>query len=81
MVDDIIVRALLDEGLYPPLPPEPVEEIEIADRPPGGVAVTVRNLTKAFGPHTVLHGIDLHVPPGGRSAISISSTGSGGSGG
>lgn len=64
MVDDIIVRALLDEGLYPPLPPEFEEEVEIADRPPGGVALTLRNLAKAFGPHTVLHGIDLHVPPG-----------------
>ena len=64
MVDDIVVRALLDEGLYPPLPPEPVEEIEIVDQPPGGVSVTIRNLAKAFGTHTVLHGIDLHVPPG-----------------
>jgi sulfonate transport system ATP-binding protein len=64
MVDDIVVRALLDEGLYPPLPPEPVEEIEIVDQPPGGVAVTIRNLAKAFGTHTVLHGIDLQVPPG-----------------
>jgi sulfonate transport system ATP-binding protein len=64
MVDDLIVRALLEEGLYPPLPPEPLGEIETADQPPGGVAVTVRNLAKAFGEHTVLHGIDLHVPAG-----------------
>lgn len=64
MVDDLIVRALLEEGLYPPLPPEPEPEIETLERPPGGVAVTIRNLTKAFGAHTVLHGIDLHVPPG-----------------
>jgi sulfonate transport system ATP-binding protein len=63
MVDDILVRAFLDEGL--PVVAEPEEEeAELPDRPPGGVAITIRRLAKAFGATTVLHGIDLHVPAG-----------------
>ena len=63
MVDDIIVRALLDEALLRPLP-DPEEENDVSDQPPGGVAITVRGLTKAFGSNSVLHGIDLDVPSG-----------------
>ena len=37
MVDDILVRALLDEGLPPLSEPEP--EIDAPDLPPGGVAI------------------------------------------
>lgn len=62
MVDDILVRALLVEGLPPVAEPE-----SIADQPnlpPGGVALTIRGLAKSFGDNTVLHGIDLHVPVG-----------------
>ena len=62
MVDDVIVRALLEEGLPPYVEPESVAELP--DLPPGGVALTIQGLTKAFGSHTVLHGIDLHVPAG-----------------
>ena len=67
MVDDIIVRALMDEALgdlaersgNTSLPaPAP------RDDPPGGVAITLRGLTKSFGRQSVLHGIDLHVPAG-----------------
>ena len=62
MVDDILVRALLDEGL--PLVEEPEPVLLAPDLPPGGVAIDIRGLTKAFGDNGVLHGIDLHVPPG-----------------
>jgi sulfonate transport system ATP-binding protein len=62
VVDDILVRAMLDEGL--PIVPEPEDEVEAPDLPPGGVAITIRGLAKAFGANTVLHGIDLHVPAG-----------------
>ncbi len=31
---------------------------------PGGVAITIRRLAKAFGATAVLNGIDLHVPAG-----------------
>jgi sulfonate transport system ATP-binding protein len=63
MVDDLIVRAVLEEGLRP-RPLEPVSPVEPSVLPPGGVAITVSNLTKSFGAHGVLHGIDLHVPAG-----------------
>lgn len=62
MVDDILVRALLDEGL--PLVEEPEAPARTPDLPTGGVGLTIRGLTKAFGDNSVLHGIDLHVPPG-----------------
>jgi sulfonate transport system ATP-binding protein len=69
MVDDILVRAMLYAQLdaidKPPSdePDEPVDTFE-DNRPPGGVALTLRGLTKSFGTHSVLHGIDLHVPAG-----------------
>lgn len=62
MVDDILVRALLDEGLPPVEEPDPVAEAP--DLPSGGVGIAVRGLTKAFGDNSVLHGIDLDVRPG-----------------
>lgn len=62
MVDDILIRALLDEGVPPLSAPEP--EIEAPDLPPGGVAIEIRGLTKAFGDTSVLHGIDLEVRSG-----------------
>ena len=62
MVDDILVRALLDEGLHPLGDREPVTSEP--DLPPGGVAITIAGLTKSFGSNTVLHGIDLQVPAG-----------------
>jgi sulfonate transport system ATP-binding protein len=34
-----------------------------------GSSVLLRNVTKAFGSHTVLHGIDLDIPPGQFVAI------------
>jgi sulfonate transport system ATP-binding protein len=67
MVDDILVRALLDEGLPPVQEPEPV--LLAPDLPPGGVAIDIRGLTKAFGDNGVLHGIDLHVPAGQFLAV------------
>jgi sulfonate transport system ATP-binding protein len=63
MVDDIIVRAMFHElfgandGL---VPDDAIDD----DQPPGGVAITLRGLTKSFGDNSVLHGIDLHVPSG-----------------
>lgn len=62
MVDDILIRALLEEGLAPVGGPEPVSSGP--DRPPGGVAITIADLAKSFGSQTVLHGIDLEVPAG-----------------
>lgn len=62
MVDDILIRALLDEGVPPLSAPE--LEIEAPDLPPGGVAIEIRGLTKAFGDTSVLHGIDLEVRSG-----------------
>ncbi|MEP9351927.1 ATP-binding cassette domain-containing protein [Xanthobacter sp. KR7-225] len=35
----------------------------------GGIAFTFRGLRKAFGPKTVLHGLDLHVPAGQFVAV------------
>jgi sulfonate transport system ATP-binding protein len=69
MVDDILVRAMLYaqlDAIDKPLPDEPDEPVDILDdnRPPGGVALTLRGLTKSFGANSVLHGIDLHVPAG-----------------
>jgi len=63
MVDDIIVRAVMREslGTYDERESNEAPEDEL---PPGGVAVTIRGLTKKFGDHSVLHGIDLHVPAG-----------------
>ncbi len=62
MVDDVLVRALLDEGLYPLDDREPVTYAP--DLPPGGVTITISGLAKSFGSNTVLHGIDLQVPAG-----------------
>src|SRR5260370_11302446 len=69
MVDDILVRAMLYaqlDALDKSLPDEPDEAVDTLDdnRPPGGVALTLRGLTKSFGANSVLHGIDLHVPAG-----------------
>lgn len=69
MVDDILVRAMLYaqlDAIDKPQPDEPDEPVDTFDdnRPPGGVALTLRGLTKSFGTHSVLHGIDLHVPAG-----------------
>lgn len=67
MVDDILVRALLEEGLHPLDDREPATREPAAsepDLPPGGVAITITGLAKSFGSHTVLHGIDLEVPAG-----------------
>jgi len=69
MVDDILVRAMLYaqlDAIDNPLPDEPDEAVDTLDdnRPPGGVALTLRGLTKSFGANPVLHGIDLHVPAG-----------------
>jgi len=69
MVDDILVRAMLYaqlDAIDNPLPDEPDEAVDSLDdnRPPGGVALTLRGLTKSFGANSVLHGIDLHVPAG-----------------
>lgn len=67
MVDDLIVRAALEEALSPhsskPVSP-PASPIERTFRSPGGVAIALSNLTMSFGAHGVLHGIDLHVPAG-----------------
>lgn len=62
MVDDILIRALLDEGLPPVEEPEAI--LDGPDLPPGGVAISIEGLTKSFGANTVLHGIDLQVPAG-----------------
>jgi sulfonate transport system ATP-binding protein len=62
MVDDIIVRAMLDEVYRPVAEPESIAAEP--DLPPGGVAITIEGLTRSFGSNTVLHGIDLHVPAG-----------------
>jgi len=69
MVDDILVRAMLYaqlDAIDKAPPDEPEEAVDTLDdnRPPGGVALTLRALTKSFGAHSVLHGIDLHVPAG-----------------
>ncbi|HSS87061.1 MAG TPA: ATP-binding cassette domain-containing protein [Reyranella sp.] len=69
MVDDILVRAMLYaqlDTIDKPPSDEPDEPVDILDdyRPPGGVALTLRALTKSFGANSVLHGIDLHVPAG-----------------
>jgi len=69
MVDDILVRAMLYsqlDAIDKPPPDEPDEAVDTLDdnRPPGGVALTLRGLTKSFGANSVLHGIDLHVPAG-----------------
>jgi sulfonate transport system ATP-binding protein len=69
MVDDILVRAMLYaqlDAIDKAPPDEPDEAVDTLDdnRPPGGVALTLRALTKSFGAHSVLHGIDLHVPAG-----------------
>jgi sulfonate transport system ATP-binding protein len=69
MVDDILVRAMLYaqlDAIDNPPPDEPDEAVDTLDdnRPPGGVALTLRGLTKSFGNNAVLHGIDLHVPAG-----------------
>ena len=69
MVDDILVRAMLYaqlDAIDNPPPDEPDEAVDTLDdnRPPGGVALTLRGLTKSFGANSVLHGIDLHVPAG-----------------
>ena len=65
MVDDVIVRALLEEGLYPYAGERPEESLEPwTEAPPGGVAVTIEGLTKSFGGNHVLHGIDLQIQPG-----------------
>ena len=67
MVDDILVRAMLYAQLdaIDPSPDEPDEAVTLDDnRPTGGVALTLRGLTKSFGANSVLHGIDLHVPAG-----------------
>jgi sulfonate transport system ATP-binding protein len=69
MVDDILVRAMLYaqlDAIDKPPPDEPDEAVDSLDdnRPPGGVALTLRGLTKSFGANSVLHGIDLHVPAG-----------------
>ncbi|MGZ5903988.1 MAG: ATP-binding cassette domain-containing protein [Reyranella sp.] len=69
MVDDILVRAMLYaqlDAIDRPPQDEPDEAVDTFDdnRPPGGVALTLRGLTKSFGAHSVLHGIDLHVPAG-----------------
>jgi sulfonate transport system ATP-binding protein len=67
MVDDIIVRAMFHElfgandGL---VPDDSIDDGIDGDRPPGGVAITLRGLAKRFGDQPVLHGIDLHVPSG-----------------
>jgi len=52
--------------------------VEYADDgpPPGGVAITLRGLTKSFGANSVLHGIDLHIPAGQLLAI-VGKSGSG----
>jgi sulfonate transport system ATP-binding protein len=63
MVDDMLVRAVLEEELGTPPFVEPVSLAE-SEAPPGGVAITLRGLAKSFGRHTVLRGIDLHVPAG-----------------
>ena len=69
MVDDILVRAMLYAQLdaidkAPPDEPDGAVDTLDDNRPPGGVALTLRALTKSFGAHSVLHGIDLHVPAG-----------------
>lgn len=67
MVDDIIVRALMEEGHAPVIGYSRswVEPLSTTEGPSlGGVAVTLSGLTKAFGDNTVLHGIDLHIPAG-----------------
>jgi len=74
MVDDILVRAMLYaqlDAIDKSLPDEPDEAVDTLDdnRPPGGVALTLRGLTKSFGANPVLHGIDLHVPAGQFLAI------------
>lgn len=61
MVDDVMVRAVIEQGLTPydpavALPPE--------DRTPGGVAISVTGLTKSFGRNRVLRGIDIFVRGG-----------------
>src|SRR5258708_10117841 len=68
MVDDILVRAMLYAQLDaidkpPDEPDEPADTLD-DNRPPGGVALPLRALPKSFGAHSVLHGIDLHVPAG-----------------
>ena len=66
MVDDILVRAMLYaqlDAIDKPQPDEPIDTLD-DNRPPGGVALTLRGLTKSFGANPVLHGIDLHVPAG-----------------
>jgi sulfonate transport system ATP-binding protein len=52
--------------------------VEYADDgpPPGGVAITLRALTKSFGANSVLHGIDLHIPAG-QFLMVIGKSGSG----
>jgi sulfonate transport system ATP-binding protein len=72
MVDDILVRALLDERFLPVEEPE----VDLAETPPGGVAIRIRGLTKAFGAHAVLHGIDLRVRAGEFLSV-IGKSGSG----
>jgi len=65
MVDDLIVRAVL-EGRSPPYAFDRDVAARISSRkqPQGGVAITLRGLSKAFASHSVLRAIDLHVPAG-----------------
>ena len=61
MCDDIVVRALLEQGLtpYDPGPLTAPTEPE-----PGGIAISVGGLAKSFGANAVLRGIDLDVRAG-----------------
>lgn len=63
MVDDMILRAHL-EASAATLAGAEFGRTTSAERPPGGVAITIKGLTKSFGDLSVLRGIDLHVPPG-----------------
>ncbi len=65
MVDDVIVRAMFEEHIGRAYAFDNDNLSGAApEAPPGGVAITLRGLTKAFGDQSVLHGIDLHIPAG-----------------
>ena len=64
MCDDIIARAMLEQHLKLSGTPEESAPDWDAETSPGGVAIEVNGLRKAFGSNVVLRNLDLVVPAG-----------------
>ncbi len=66
------ISAFEEDGSSVPAPFNASKDVSAAARPPSadeGLSFTFRKVSKAFGPKTVLHDIDLHVPAGQFVAI------------